>query len=556
MRDGPRPVLTRHFFDAFFDFGFLTEEGRESFERVLLGGSAVAIGIGLLLVRVFAAKYAGLSGATAGEYLDVIAADHAFLIAIQMWVVACAVVLVGHAVFPDETDFRVLMAEPVPRATIFQAKLAALSGFAALFVAGIQVALAPLFLLTMIGPPGTGVLAGWFVAYVVSSVAASAFAVMAVVALHGVMLLFVPRARLVTMAAAARSGLVCLLVVALLFLVQLPAASSAFATGATWLQWAPPAWFVGLERWLLGQSGWAALAGEAIIALVLATAVSLAAYARLYRHFDRAMLGTSRSYHRDRDARGARPMHTPGSVRRAIVGFAMSTLRRSTLHQGIVVTLTAAAAGLVALPLLEAWPPRQTAELWALLWSPIALMFVAAPAVRLSLCVPIDVKANWIFRMTEAVETRRDVIAAGVQTVLTLGVVLPVAALLPLQWLAMGWRCLAVVSLELAIGWLFVEFLMRDWRAVPFTCSYVPGKGFVPHMFVKGVAAFLLFTNVAAALLQAVAADPARLPLAGLLVTAPALVLFIRRRRQARVRELRFEDEVPSEVTALRLNPD
>ena len=51
-----------------------------------------------------------------------------------MWIVAAAVGLVGQSLFPDQTDFRILMAEPLSRLTIFGSKLASLLLFVGLFV--------------------------------------------------------------------------------------------------------------------------------------------------------------------------------------------------------------------------------------------------------------------------------------------------------------------------------------------------------------------------------------------------------------------------------------
>ena len=56
-----------------------------------------------------------------------------------MWIVAGAVALVGQSLFPDETDFRILMAEPLSRSVVFGAKLAALLLFGGLFVVGSHV---------------------------------------------------------------------------------------------------------------------------------------------------------------------------------------------------------------------------------------------------------------------------------------------------------------------------------------------------------------------------------------------------------------------------------
>ena len=55
--------------------------------------------------------------------------------------------LVGHSLFPDETDFRVLMALPVPHHLVFGAKLLALGLFVGLFVTAAHAALLPLSIL-------------------------------------------------------------------------------------------------------------------------------------------------------------------------------------------------------------------------------------------------------------------------------------------------------------------------------------------------------------------------------------------------------------------------
>ena len=151
MRDSPEVVLTRHFFASLFDFGFLSDDGAEALKRAMLGSLAVALALGGLLVRVFMAKYSELSAGPLDAYQQAVMADHAFLMAVPMWFVAAAIGLVGESLFPNQLDFRILMAEPLSRPTIFGAKLAALLLFAGLFVAGTHVALAPLAMLTMLG---------------------------------------------------------------------------------------------------------------------------------------------------------------------------------------------------------------------------------------------------------------------------------------------------------------------------------------------------------------------------------------------------------------------
>ena len=136
----------------------------------------------------------------------------------------------------------------------------------------------------------TGSILTTAVAFALSSVIGSFFAALAVVAVHGLLILFAPRALLLAFSGAVRSLLIGGLVLSLPLVARLPGTAAAFASDAWWLPWAPPAWFAGLERWLIGDGSYAALAAQAAIATVLVLIVSVASYVLLYRRFDRVML--------------------------------------------------------------------------------------------------------------------------------------------------------------------------------------------------------------------------------------------------------------------------
>src|SRR5207237_8014929 len=132
--------------------GCVSEAGAVSFARMIIGICAAWFSFGLLLVRLFMVKYATLSALRApAPYRQALLADHAFIITLPMWIVAFVAVLVGHALFPDETDFRVLMALPVTRRVIFGAKLVALALVPGLVITAADAALARLFMLTSMG---------------------------------------------------------------------------------------------------------------------------------------------------------------------------------------------------------------------------------------------------------------------------------------------------------------------------------------------------------------------------------------------------------------------
>jgi len=560
VRDRPVVVLVRHFFISLFDLGILSDEGAESLKRVLLGILALAIAAGLLLTRVFMTKYGMLAGAAPEAYAREVVADHAFLMALPMWIVAGAMSLVGQSLFPDETDFRILMAEPLSRTEVFAAKLGALLLFGGLFVAGSHVGLLPVAALTLMGTANTGSIIAAAVAFGASTLVASLFAALGIVAIHGVLVLLASRRRLLAFSGAVRIVVIAGLLLALPLVARLPASAGAFEANAWWLAWAPPAWFAGLERWLLGDTTRGMLAARAMAATIGAAAIAVFAYVRLYRRFDRVTFqsgGAVRSPGRPpRIARWSRG----APVQHAVLRFISLTIQRSVLHQGLVVGLLAGTGGLVLNSLLSAdWhvdAEADTAAVWTLLWAPMAMVFLSVPAIRLALSVPLDLRANWIFRMAEDVDGRAEVAEASVRAVLALAVALPIALMAPLQWWVMGSGCLVVVLVEASIGWLLVEFLLAGWRRVPFTCSYIPGKGFIPQMCVKAFASYVVFTFATGLMLQASLRHHAVAVGLASIFGATAAASRLRRARHARQTSLLFEDQVPSDVTPLRLNAD
>ena len=300
--------------------------------------------------------------------------------------------------------------------------------------------------------------------------------------------------------------------------------------------------------------------------MLLVLIVSVAAYGLLYRRFDRVILRSHssrppsprlrRTGRRSVASRVARTRPARLAIRR----FASLTLRRSVLHQGIVVALSAAAAGLVVNAALSSdlssvASAKEDVEALAF-WAPFPLMFVVSRAVRLALALPIEVRANWVFRMTDALTTRSEATGAAVATVLRLGVALPVVAIAPLHWLTFGPAAILMAIVAGLIGWLHAELLLQDWRRIPFTCSYMPGKGFVPQIFLKTLFFFLFFTTAGSLALRLCLMAPAAALVVGGTLAAVASTLAVRRRRLARVAGLEFEDSLPNELNVLRLNVD
>jgi hypothetical protein len=118
----------------------------------------------------------------------------------------------------------------------------------------------------------------------------------------------------------------------------------------------------------------------------------------------------------------------------------------------------------------------------------------------------------------------------------------------------MGSGCFGVLLVEAAIGWLLVEVRMAEWGRVPFTCSYIPGKAFVPQMCVKALATYVPFTFATGLLLLASFRHHAVAAMLASIFGSAAIALRRRRARHARQTPLLFEDGLPADVTPLRLS--
>ena len=563
VRERPAGLLTRHFFHALFDFGVFSQEGADSFVRVIIGLFSLIISLGFLLVRIYAQKYGMLFAAATGEpYARAMLADTALAIALSMWIVAFVTVLVSHSLFPDETDFRVLMPLPIGRGLVFGAKLLALALFAGLFTLSSHVAITPLAMLVSGGRWALNPLPLSLLAFWVTSVSASAFALLAVAAMNGLLVTCTPRTHVPAASAALRSTLLGALVLALPFVFTLPAEDLMPAQHSPLLYLAPPAWFLGVERVLLGHRDryFLQLARLAALAFVSAAVITAGSYFEVYRRFDRVML---RSFGLSRRRARRRPV-SGSPARTAVRDFTAATLRRSALHQGVVIGLSACGVALAINILLRAgmltWLRGMDVPRWEILaavtGTPFALVIILGIAARASLALPIEPKANWVFRMTECDAIRGDELRGAERLVTQFAVLVPVALTLPLQWMVAGPRAIIASAMTGVFGLLWVEALLRDWRRIPFTCSYMPGKHTVAQTFVAGLGIFLMVMTIGSAVESA--SIRAQRATAGLVIigvlSAAVVVLRRRRRRLWRETPLMFDDELPSDVQVFKLS--
>lgn len=567
LEDSPWYRLTAHFFLGLFDVGVLSDSGSDAFRRVLIGIVAVMLTSGLFLVRMYMGKYTALSEifTKRGLYRLAVLGDDTLVIALPMLVVTFATLLVSHSLFPDETDFRVLTALSISRRIVFFSKLQALVLFAGLFIIAAHAAMTPLVVTMSISRWSDQGLVQRLVAYEVTSVGASVFAVLALTGINGLLLMCVPRARLPGASLAFRSTTLCVLVLSVPLVARLPTIGPLMASQSPLLFLVPPVWFLGVERLLLGSSTpyFMRLAQIAASAFVAAIVVAVGSYAYLYQQFDRVILRPADAPDgpRRRRARFLRRLDERRPAFAAISHFTRATFARSPLHQGVFAAVAACGAGLVINRFIGAagtamMQSPSDALIRTVVWAPFALMFAMNLASRAALVLPIEPRANWVFRMTEDDASRGEQLSAVVHTVVWLGVVVPLLALFPIEWAVLGLRAIHSTSIAFLSGIVLVELHMGQWRCIPFTCSYAPGKRFVGNTITIGVAAFVAFTTIGYGLVTFSFGHPVGwLAVMGFL---GAVATQLRRGRLFVWRQttLIFEEVLPNEVEPLRLSSD
>jgi len=545
-------TLTRHFFLALFDLGFLTTEGSDAFIRVIIGIFAVIISFGLLIARMYFGLYIGLKGALdPAPYLRALNADTMMTLGLPMWIMAFIAVLISHSLVPNETDFRVLMPLPIKQSFVFGTKLLALSMFIGLFTAASLIALTPItgiIVSSRHAParPPVGVLSFWLV-----GVAACLFVVFAVVAINGLMSMCLPKSRIHAATAAMRSLMLAGLMLVLPPVLALPADADRLAQHSKWMYLAPPAWFLGIDRVVFGGADeyLRTLATIGFGAFAAAAGLSFLTYALLYHRFDRVMLRSLQMTTARRSWRGT------------ITDFTHATLRRSALHQGVLVGLSALGVTLAVNRFLNveviAWLRRLDTPTFGVIITvmgiPWLLMFSIGLATRWAITLPIDHRASWIFRITDKDATRASQLHAVTRLMRQTTVLLPLIVMAPLEWALFGPRAVFAIATNAGCALFWVEILLRGWRRLPFTCSYIPGKQSVAQTTVVGIGALVLGVTVIGAL----AASSAQNPIFGLIVIGllSFLTWAFRRARLTLWNEtpLEFDDHMPSYVEGLGL---
>jgi CubicO group peptidase (beta-lactamase class C family) len=338
----------------------------------------------------------------------------------------------------------------------------------------------PALSLAPVSVPAAGPIRSFF-AYWIAMLAAGAFTFCCVLGLQGFAAQLLPRRWFLRASAFLQLGVFCLFVTGYC-LQRSPVAVLVAGPRQNWLSWIPSYWFVGLYQQLSGSLHPALepFARRAWIGLFVAVCATAIAYAASY-------VRTLRKIVEEPDiAPGFKNAWLPQfgrSFEGAIAQFSMRSLSRSRQHRMIFAFylgfgLAFAILFLNAPPEVSGPSSPNPGNLPSipLLASTIVVMASWVVGARVVFSLPLDLRANWIFRVMPF-RAGRQCLSARRRALFALSVA-PAWAIsaAALFWLS-PWKPAAVhLALLGCLGIVLAEFSFGGIQKIPFTCSYLPGR--------------------------------------------------------------------------------
>jgi hypothetical protein len=489
-------ALVRHFFGRFFDNEFVAQN--TDMQVTVVKMLALLSSPGILLPWWRYTTYLALAASSIEVRNAMLWSDRTFYFSFSMLIMGAVTVLEWDTLFPDRRDYGTLMVLPIHSRTIFLAKVGALALFLLAFTASVNLVSVVMFPVVSFRGSVPGLLRT-IAAHGISILASSAFAFLFLVALEGVLLNVLSVRWFRRMSAYAQGAMVFVLLWLFCLFPHIAATVAELKAQNSWVLYAfPPLWFLGLNEMMIGTHDaiLLTLAHRAEIGLSVVALLAGVSYTAAYRrHVRRTLEATG----------GGEAVRTPfltmvhervgrvadriarDPVERAVLAFTGKTMARSAKHR-LVLAAYAGAGFAVAAQVLSA---ARNHEEWLSL--PLVLGFFLLSGMRFIFTIPSELPANWQFRVSDT--DRQRAALNGTRTALRWFGVAPLfLALSPVYFVL--WKpatALAHLLFSVAISALLVEMLVMEFRKIPFTCSYPPGKANVTLLWIAYWAAFLLY---------------------------------------------------------------
>jgi hypothetical protein len=422
-----------------------------------------------------------------------------FLIATTMLAVGLLSMLSWDNIFPDKRDVLVLGPLPVEPRTIFAAKLAALAHALSFSVLALNVFTGLLWPLYFASAASILAVLRAFAAYWITTAVAALFMFFSVLTAQGLAAQLLPRQLFLRLSAPIQMASFCLFLGVYILEPSLEAPQSLAAPqNQHLLACLPSYWFFALFQQLDGTHAPVVdrLAGRAWSALAI---VVIGAVGTLLLTYRRSLRTIAEQPDILPSSRRMNPfLSFRNSLTTAVMFFCLRTVLRSRQHRillsfyfGIGLAIVLAYVHALFLLNLSSAPAPSPLVSVPFLAASILMLCIAIAGVRIVSPLPITLRANWLFRVTELQEPSAYI--AAVRRTLLLLCAFPLwlvsAVVLLAAWpMRLAFEHLPVLAL---LALILVELSLLGSRKLPFTCSYLPGKGNL-HFVVWAFALLLL----------------------------------------------------------------
>jgi hypothetical protein len=240
---------------------------------------------------------------------------------------------------------------------------------------------------------------------------------------------------------------------------------------------------------------------------------------------------------------------------RGVCAFTLRTAARSRRHRMLLAGWLGLACAVILagiLPMvLQGWRAFEAPRV-AVLAAPLVVTALTLVGMRMLFAIPSEIRANWTVRSGAPVSTRQavDGAAAALMACVIPAVLLAWVSASVLWGIRVGFIHAAFCA---ALGIILAQLLALGLDKVPFTCTYMPGKGKFVKFWPVYLFAFSTYTFTMAGLevqlLKHGGVTQALIILFALAVGAS----YLRYRRASELMNLRFEEEDPEALTVLPL---
>ncbi len=480
--------LVRHFLGRMFD-GEWGAPGQ--WQNIAVGAVSLLLPAGILLVREgyldprAAMKYRALA-AHAATLRAAAIADELSLMTLVFCITGLVALLEWQSLFPSGRDYLALAGKPIRSRQIFAARFLSVLIFSTGIIAAMNLLPSIIAPMEFTGrwQQNTSFLFHMG-AQAMASGLACFFVFFAILALQGILLNVLPARWFATVSVYVQGALIAVLLLGGLYSWSIkewqPATIARLSEFGAWL---PPVWFTALHESLIGDGSvfFGAMTARALDATGIALVLSILTYLLSYRRYRKLLLETPVQLTAPRVRRfSLLRLLARNPQQEAVMQFMAKTLARSRSHRIIwLAYIGGAVAIMLNSSIVDGAVFARHGGLKALrflvLFWPLACSVVIVSGFRHVMAVPSELRANWMFQITESLGRKQWMQA--VERFVMLYAVAPVYVVLaPISIYVLGFNMtLRMTILQVLVSLFIFEIKFHSWQQLPFTCSYRPGQ--------------------------------------------------------------------------------